>query len=139
MTEPLAPPDPFLPPPSGRLTTHVLDTASGIPAKGMSLALYVRLASPDGYADGRWQLLRSVVTNDDGRVDGALLAGADFKPGHYRLVFDVAPYFKARGAVLSDPPFLCRVPIDFGIADAHGHVHVPLLVSPWAYSSYRGS
>ncbi|MEK8085164.1 hydroxyisourate hydrolase [Aquabacterium sp. A3] len=126
-------------PTSGRLTTHVLDTVHGTPAAGMAVALYVRQASPDGCADGRWLLLRSVITNADGRVDGPLLAGDDFKPGCYRLVFDVEAYFLARGVSLPQPAFLGKVPLDFGIADASSHYHVPLLVSPWSYSTYRGS
>jgi 5-hydroxyisourate hydrolase len=127
------------PPAKGRLTTHVLDTVHGTPAAGMSIALYVREPSPDGCADGRWLLLRSVVTNADGRVDGPLLQGEDFKPGHYRLVFDVDGYFRTRGTPLPATPFLTKVPLDFGIGDAGAHYHVPLLVSPWSYSTYRGS
>ncbi|MBH1986457.1 MAG: hydroxyisourate hydrolase [Burkholderiales bacterium] len=125
--------------PSGRLTTHVLDTVHGTPAAGMAIFLYERVPSPDGCADGRWQLLRQVVTNADGRVDGPLLQGADFKPGHYRLVFNVEAYFRARGVSLPGVPFLSQVPLDFGIDDASVHYHVPLLTSPWAYSTYRGS
>ncbi|MEY2839000.1 MAG: hydroxyisourate hydrolase [Pseudomonadota bacterium] len=131
----------------GRLTTHVLDTVKGGPAVGMRIELYVCEAAPDGGADadldglsaGRWLKLRSVVTNHDGRVDGPLLSGGDFKPGCYRLVFDVAAYFKAQGAALPEPAFLGQVPLDFGIADGSSHYHVPLLVSPWSYSTYRGS
>jgi 5-hydroxyisourate hydrolase len=125
--------------PAGRLTTHVLDTVHGGPAQGMAVSLYVRESSPDGCADGRWLLLRSVLTNADGRVDGPLLSGDDFKPGCYRLVFDVETYFRQRGVALPQPAFLGKVPLDFGIADAQGHYHVPLLVSPWSYSTYRGS
>lgn len=105
----------------------------------MHIDLYVREVSPDGCADGRWLSLRSVITNDDGRVDGPLLAGDDFKVGCYRLVFDVESYFRRAGVALPTPAFLGKVPIDFGIADATAHYHVPLLVSPWAYSTYRGS
>lgn len=123
----------------GRLTTHVLDTVQGRPAAGMALSLYVRVPSPDGCADGRWQLLRHVVTNDDGRIDGPLLQGEDVKRGHYRLVFEVDTYFRAQGVPLPDMPFLTQVPLDFGIDDEGAHYHVPLLVSPWAYSTYRGS
>jgi 5-hydroxyisourate hydrolase len=126
-------------PPSGFLTTHVLDTVHGTPAEGMRLDLYVRETSPDGCADGRWLSLRSVVTNADGRLDGPLLSGQDFKPGCYRLIFDVEAYFKSKGVAMPQPAFLGRVPLDFGIADAQSHYHVPLLVSPWSYSTYRGS
>src|SRR3546814_19271161 len=75
----------------------------------------------------------------DGRADAPLLDGAEFRAGHYELIFHVAPYFLARGVVLPDPPFLDAVPIRFGIADAASHYHVPLLVSPWSFSPYRGS
>jgi 5-hydroxyisourate hydrolase len=124
---------------AGRLTTHVLDTVHGTPAAGMAIGLYVRVPSPDGCADGRWQVLRQVVTNADGRIDGPLLQGDDMKVGHYRLVFQVDAYFRARGTPMPEVPFLTEVPLDFGIADAQAHYHVPLLVSPWSYSTYRGS
>lgn len=116
----------------GQLTTHVLDTANGCPAAGMAVTLY-RL---DGEVPTQ---LKAVTLNGDGRAPGGpLLAGAEFRAGRYRLVFDVAAYFRARGAALADPPFLDRVPLDFGLA-ADEHYHVPLLASPWAYSTYRGS
>ena len=116
----------------GFLTTHVLDTMNGCPAAGMRVALY-RLA---GDAP---QLLRELALDADGRAGGPLLDGDAFVAGRYRLVFDVAAYFRARGADLSEPPFLDRVPLDFGIAHPGSHYHVPLLASPWAYSTYRGS
>jgi 5-hydroxyisourate hydrolase len=116
----------------GYLTTHVLDTANGSPAAGMPVRLY-RL---DGAAA---TLLREFALNADGRADARLLDGADFQPGRYRLVFGVAAYFRARGATLADPPFLDEVPLDFGLAERDAHYHVPLLASPWAYSTYRGS
>ncbi|NUZ06917.1 hydroxyisourate hydrolase [Piscinibacter koreensis] len=115
----------------GRLTTHVLDTAHGSPAAGMQVALFRIDAEP--------ALLREFTLDADGRADAPLLDGATFRTGRYRLVFDVAGYFRARGVALPDPPFLDRVPLEFGIAEAGGHYHVPLLVSPWAYSTYRGS
>lgn len=126
-------------PTTGYLTTHVLDTVHGTPAEGMKLELYVRETTPDGCADGRWLSLRSVVTNADGRLDRPLLSGTDFKVGCYRLIFDVEAYFRAKGVALPKPAFLGKVPLDFGIADAQAHYHVPLLVSPWSYSTYRGS
>lgn len=116
----------------GQLTTHVLDTMHGGPAAGMAVALY-RL-QPDGP-----QLLRRLQLDDDGRAGGPLLHGVDFVAGRYRLVFSVADYFRGRGVVLPEPAFLEEVPLDFGIADASAHYHVPLLASPWAYSTYRGS
>ena len=119
----------------GRLTTHVLDTHSGQPAAGMRYTL-VRV---DGGGPGRDETVCAGSLNADGRCDGPLLEGHGCRVGRYRLVFAVASYFRARGTVLPDPPFLDEVPIAFGIADADRHHHVPLLVSPWAYSSYRGS
>ncbi len=116
----------------GKLTTHVLDTANGCPAAGMAVALY-RL---DG---GVPTLLEQLALNRDGRTDRPLLEGAAFRPGTYRLVFDVAGYFKARGVQLPEPNFLNRVALDFGVARTDQHYHVPLLVSPWSYSTYRGS
>jgi 5-hydroxyisourate hydrolase len=83
--------------------------------------------------------MQTVTLNDDGRASSPLLEGRDLVVGKYRLVFAVADYFRARGTALADPPFLDRVPIEFAIADAAANYHVPLLVSPWAYSTYRGS
>ena len=116
----------------GQLSTHVLDTAHGCPAAGMRVSLL-------WLDDAGSTTLKSLALNADGRADGPLLSGADFSVGRYRLLFEVAPYFRARGAPLSDPPFLDTVTLDFGVADASAHYHVPLLVSPWSYSSYRGS
>ncbi|MFG6468638.1 hydroxyisourate hydrolase [Roseateles sp. BYS87W] len=116
----------------GKLTTHVLDTANGCPAAGMAVRLYRFDAEGP-----KW--LRSLVLNDDGRADGPVLEGSAFTAGRYRLVFEVAAYFRAHGTPLPEPAFLDEVPLDFGIADADSHYHVPLLASPWAYSTYRGS
>lgn len=116
----------------GRLTTHVLDTARGRPAEGMQ----IEFARWDGTA---WQVLKRVRTNADGRTDEPLLAGDAVQAGEYCLTFGVADYFRARGEALDDPPFLDRVPIRFGLADTRAHYHVPLLVSPWTYATYRGS
>ncbi len=112
----------------GRLTTHVLDTAHGRPGKGMTLRLYK--------AD---KLLLTAKTNADGRVDAPLLEGKTFKPGKYRLEFDAGKYFKAEGVKLPKNAFLDIITISFGIADGAAHYHVPLLVSPYGYSTYRGS
>lgn len=117
----------------GKLTTHVLDTMHGCPAAGMAVRLY-RLG--DGAAPVP---LKALVLNADGRADGPLLEAAALQPGRYRLVFSVAAYFSQRGVVLPEPPFLDEVPVEFGIADAAQHYHVPLLASPWSYSTYRGS
>ena len=116
----------------GKLTTHVLDTAHGCPAAGMAVALY-RL---EGAAA---TLLHAITLNHDGRADRPPLEGAAFVPGRYRLVFGVAGYFRGRGLALPDPPFLDEVPLDFGLATVGHHYHVPLLASPYAYSTYRGS
>lgn len=116
----------------GKLTTHVLDTMNGCPAAGMR----VRLCRIDGDAA---TLVKELALNHDGRADAPLLEGAAFVLGSYRLMFDVAAYFRARGVALPEPPFLDVVPLDFGLADASAHYHVPLLASPWAYSTYRGS
>ena len=117
----------------GHLSTHVLDTMNGCPAAGMR----VRLQRIDGE---RVSTLKDFTLNADGRNDGgALLDAQTMASGRYRLVFDVAPYFRARGVVLPEPAFIDEVQLDFGIADAAGRYHVPLLVSPWAYSTYRGS
>ena len=120
----------------GQLTTHVLDTMNGCPATGMVVTL-VRLTADGNGGDAA--VIRRLTLNADGRADAPLLAGTDFQPGRYRLVFEVADYFRARGVALPEPPFLDRVSIDFGLADAAQHYHVPLLASPWAYSTYRGS
>jgi 5-hydroxyisourate hydrolase len=117
---------------SGKLSTHVLDTAHGHPAGGMKIELWA-LAEPER------QLLKTVTTNKDGRTDQPLLGPAEIKAGTYELVFFVADYFKQKATALASPPFLEQVPVRFGIADPNAGYHVPLLVSPWAYSTYRGS
>jgi 5-hydroxyisourate hydrolase len=115
------------------LSTHVLDTMHGTPAAGMRARLY----TTQGDAA---ELVKSFTLNQDGRnPDGLLYDSASLQPGTYRLVFDVAGYFTARGVALPDPPFLNQVTLDFGVADTRQHYHVPLLVSPWSYSTYRGS
>lgn len=114
-----------------KLTTHVLDTASGKPAAGMKLVLY-RMSG-----DTRSKV-KEAVTNADGRCDAALLEGAEFRTGQYELVFFAGDYLRAHDAALPDPLFLDQVPIRFGMAE-ETHYHVPLLLSPFGYSSYRGS
>ena len=115
------------------LSTHVLDTMHGSPAAGMAVALY----TTDGEAA---MLVKTLVLNEDGRnPEGPLFDNDSLKKGTYRLVFDVAAYFKARGVVLPEPNFLNKVSLDFGVAHTDEHYHVPLLVSPWSYSTYRGS
>ena len=113
---------------SGTLTTHVLDTARGRPAAGMPLELF-RIAGEDR------RLLKTTTTNADGRTDEPLLAGEDFTVGVYEIVFHAGGYFGEGG----EPPFLGRVPVRFGVSDPQAHYHVPLLASPWSYSTYRGS
>jgi 5-hydroxyisourate hydrolase len=116
----------------GRLTTHVLDTARGVPAEGLRIELY-RLGG-----NGKREKLVDTVTNDDGRVDVPLLEGDAFRHGDYELVFHAGGYFDASGQATSTPKFLDVIPLRFGIS-TDGHYHVPLLVSPFAYSTYRGS
>ncbi len=115
----------------GQLTTHVLDTANGCPGSGIKVDLFS--------VDGDHDLISSCITNSDGRCDQQLLAGDNFSAGIYELVFHIGAYFTATGAELDNPPFLDQVVIRFGIASEDQHYHVPLLVSPWAYSTYRGS
>ena len=116
----------------GRLTTHVLDTSSGKPAAGMRLALF-RLN-----VGGRAPVC-DAITNADGRCDAPLLEGDQFRIGEYELVFQAAEYFAASGVRVSEPPFLGEVVLRFGIGDVAQNYHVPLLISPWSYSTYRGS
>ena len=116
----------------GHLSTHVLDTAHGCPAAGMAVTLQRVQA-------GRAVTLKQITLNADGRADGPLLNAAEMVAGTYRLLFAVAPYFRARGVTLAEPPFIDVVQLDFGIADANAAYHVPLLVSPYSYSTYRGS
>ncbi len=113
-----------------KLSTHVLDLTTGRPASGLRIELHRRTA------DAAPELLKTVVTNADGRTDAPLLNADEITVGSYELIFDVAPYYAARGVA---SPFLDRVPIRFAIADANAGYHVPLLVTPWAYSTYRGS
>ena len=120
------------------LSTHVLDTMHGCPAAGMSVKLYTTNLSIEGSAQST--LVITIALNADGRnPDGLLYDNQSLKVGTYKLVFDVAAYFKSRSVMLPEPNFLNLVSIDFGIAHADQHYHVPLLVSPWSYSTYRGS
>ena len=113
----------------GRLTSHVLDTATGRPGANMQVELL----------DGTGRSLKRVRTNGDGRFDQPLLEGADLKTGRYLLRFHVADYFRSQGIQLADPPFLDVVEVPFGVADADAHYHIPLLVSPYSFTTYRGS
>ena len=112
----------------GFLTTHVLDTAHGKPADGLEIEIA-------RFEAGERHPIKTVRTNDDGRTDDPLLTEAEFEVGEYEIVFSVGEYFGEGG----DPPFLDKVPIRFGISDPDSHYHVPLLASPWSYSTYRGS
>jgi 5-hydroxyisourate hydrolase len=116
---------------SGRLTTHVLDTAQGRPARDVAIEL-VRL-------DGDPELVRSVRTNAEGRTDEPLLEGDELRVGTYELRFAVGAYFAGQALAVDDPPFLDIVPVRVSVAHPDAHYHVPLLASPWAYSTYRGS
>jgi 5-hydroxyisourate hydrolase len=115
----------------GRLTTHVLDTARGIPAAGMRIELYA--------LGSNRSLIKTMTTNGNGRTDEAVLEGNALKAGSYELVFAVGSYFRAAGVTTASPPFLDEVPVRFTVADKDGHYHVPLLTSPWSYTTYRGS
>jgi 5-hydroxyisourate hydrolase len=117
----------------GRLSTHVLDTSSGNPAADVSWKLYFLNAT-----DGR-SLIGQGRTNANGRTDAPMLEGDALRVGEYELVFETAAYFKAQGTALSNPPFLDRVPIRFAISNTEQNTHVPLLISPFGYTTYRGS
>lgn len=116
----------------GKLTTHVLNVSAGIPATGMRIDLHE-------VSGGASRLLIHVRTNEDGRCAKPLLEGDSFRSGRYTLTFHVADYFRSQGVQLPDPPFIDEVTVQFGIADPAQNYHVPLLVSPWSYSTYRGS
>ncbi|MEZ8285035.1 hydroxyisourate hydrolase [Vibrio splendidus] len=116
----------------GRLTTHVLDTTHGLPGAEIKVELYK-------VNDDSIEKLATVITNSDGRTDAPILAGNDFRPGKYQLVFYVADYYKSKGVELDGVPFLDDVVIRFGLDDPEAHYHVPLLVSPYSFSTYRGS
>ncbi|MCC5991712.1 MAG: hydroxyisourate hydrolase [Rhodobacteraceae bacterium] len=116
---------------TGYLTTHVLDTARGCPAKGLKIELFRRTGD-------RRDLLKTLVTNDDGRTDAQILPAEEFAPGEYELVFHAGVYLDASGTPPESPRFLDVIPIRFGMSEA-AHYHVPLLLSPFGYSTYRGS
>jgi hydroxyisourate hydrolase len=115
------------------LTTHILDVIRGGPARGVRVELYEFLGA------GERRLVADVVTNADGRTDEPLIGARDARPGQFELIFHVGDHFLREGAKSADPPFLDLVPIRFAIADRSAHYHVPLIVSPWSYSTYRGS
>jgi len=115
-----------------RVSTHVLDTAHGTPAKGVTVELH-RLHN------GERQHLKTMVTNADGRTNAPMLAGERLETGVYELTFHAGDYLRSAGAPLADPPFLDQVVVRFGLAEPEGNYHVPLLLSPFGYSTYRGS
>lgn len=117
---------------AGYLTTHVLDTALGRPAGGLKIVLY-------SVSGNTHRKLVEMTTNADGRTDSPILPEGKFKPGIYELVFFAGDYLRASGQAAGDPLFLDQVPIRFGMSDSEAHYHVPLLVSPFGYSTYRGS
>jgi len=116
----------------GYVTTHVLDTAQGCPGKGIKIDLYC-------VVNGERRFLKTVTTNDDGRCDHPILDGAELQEGEYELEFHAGAYFASRGDRVKEPAFLNVIPLRFGVNDATQHYHVPLLLSPYAYSTYRGS
>ena len=116
----------------GRLTTHVLDTAHGKPGAAMRVRLFRKRGAD-------YALIKEVLTNGDGRCDAPLLEAEAFTTGAYRLVFSAGTYFAAQGVRVPEPAFVDEVTLDFGVADAGAHYHVPLLVSPYSFSTYRGS
>ena len=116
----------------GRLSTHVLDTHAGLPAAGMAIGLYEQVGE-------RYYRINTAVTNADGRTDQPLIGGRPLPVGRYELRFSVGDHFRSRGIEAGDPSFLDVVPLRFSIAEPEGHYHVPLLCSPWSYSTYRGS
>lgn len=117
---------------SGFLTTHVLDTAKGLPAEGIEIALF----RVNG--DSR-EKIATAITNDDGRTDTPILPAGVFETGTYELIFYAGDYLRRTGQVSEEPLFLDQIPLRFGINDAESHYHVPLLLSPYSYSTYRGS
>ncbi len=124
----------------GRLTTHVLDTASGMPAKGIAIELWQYPGQYQAQHQGEsCALVKSVITNEDGRVDGPILDDNEIAKGQYELRFMAGDYLKQQGQELPEPLFLDIIPIRFGISDTTAHYHVPLLISPFGYSTYRGS
>ena len=116
----------------GQLTTHVLDTATGRPARGLVVELWRQ-------RDGRWERVSRATTNADGRLDAPILDQAGFTGGEYELRFHAGDYHRALDPGMPSPPFLDVIPVRFGVADAKAHYHVPLLLSPFGYSTYRGS
>lgn len=125
----------------GFLTCHVLDTAHGCPAEGMRIRLHRQVPNSDGgNNDKKLEFIKEFVTNEDGRLPGGpALKGEEFQVGTYEWTFFVGDYFARKGSKTAGVPFLNEVPLRFGIDDPEEHYHVPLLVSPWSYSTYRGS
>lgn len=117
---------------AGYLTTHVLDTARGVPAAGIKIALY-------RVSGNSHRKIAEAVTNDDGRTDAPILPEGKFKAGYYELIFFTGEYLRESGQATADPLFLDQIPIRFGVSDNSAHYHVPLLLSPYGYSTYRGS
>lgn len=114
------------------LTTHILDTSLGLPASGVTIKLYK-------IEDAQLSLICECVTNSDGRTDAPLLSETEMAIGNYQLVFEMGSYFVKTQNILSEPLFLNEIPVQFGISDPTSHYHVPLLVSPFGFSTYRGS
>jgi 5-hydroxyisourate hydrolase len=118
--------------PSGYATLHVLDGYNGRPAAGMAVSLHRQM-------DGAWQLVKTLRTAPNGRSEETLLSEDEYSTGRYQVLLDVGDYFAAQGAPSSDPPYLTLVPLELNFADPDGHYHVPVTVSPWGYTHFRGS
>jgi 5-hydroxyisourate hydrolase len=116
------------------LTTHILDLTHGIPANNVTIELFFQVDPST-----EWKLIKTTVTNSDGRLDDPFLTEAEMIVGNYELIFHIGDYFRRIEVALPDRPFLEQVPVRFGLSDALAHYHVPLLVSPWGYQVYRGS
>lgn len=116
------------------ITTHILDLASGLPASDVEIEVFFFQA-----VSAKWELINKAYTNTDGRLDSPFIQGDALQTGSYELLFHIGEYYKSKGSIMPEPPFLDLIPVRFGIADSNAHYHVPLLVSPWGYQIYRGS
>ncbi|MEA2379504.1 MAG: 5-hydroxyisourate hydrolase [Thermoleophilaceae bacterium] len=117
--------------PNGYVTVHVLDSARGTNGDGLGLRLY-------RFEEGEWLPIKTVVTNDGGRLDEPLLSEEEYRPGLYELVFEAAPYFEHHDIARADPPYIAEIPLRLNFSDPDAHYHVPLALSPWGFTTFRG-